>query len=223
MRTIIKRPEPHSLALYRHTAGATFDDYPDKPTLRTALVAEQRGLCCYCLQQIRPQIGSMKIEHWHSRAIGHYPAEQLDYWNLLGACMGNEGQPWERQHCDTRKGDRNFSRNPANAMPRIEDLVRFLGDGRIVSDIPAFDAELNNVLNLNAAHLRNRRKALLDAFKDSLVKRGRLPRATLLKWLQDWNGELSPGELREFCQVVIYWLQKRLARAIFTKASSPSP
>jgi uncharacterized protein (TIGR02646 family) len=213
MRTIIKRPEPQSLAQYRHTAGATFDDYPDKPALRTALVGEQRGLCCYCLQRIRPQIGAMKIEHWHSRAVGHYPAEQLDYWNLLGACMGNEGQPWEQQHCDTRKGDRDFSRNPANPLPRIEELVHFLGDGRIVSDNPAFDVELNAVLNLNEAHLRNRRKAVLSAFTSGLSKRGHLPQATLRKWLQDWNGELSPGELREFCQVVIYWLQKRLARA----------
>lgn len=117
MRTIIKGPEPHSLAEYRHTPGASFDDYPDKPALRISLVAEQRGLCCYCLQRIQPQIGAMKIEHWHSRAPGRYPAEQLDYSNLLGACMGNQGQPWDHQHCDTRKGDRDFSRNPANRMP----------------------------------------------------------------------------------------------------------
>jgi len=33
----------------------------------------------------------MKIEHWHCRT--NYGAEQLDYSNLLGACMGNEGSP----------------------------------------------------------------------------------------------------------------------------------
>lgn len=213
MRTIIKDPEPHSLTEYRHTAGATFDDYPDKSTLRVSLVTEQRGLCCYCLQRIRPQIGAMKVEHWHSRAPGRYPAEQLDYSNLLGACMGNEGQPWEYQHCDTRKGDRDVSRNPANRMPRIEELVRFAGDGQIVSDDPDFNTELNEVLNLNEPRLRNRRKAVLDAFKATLTKRRNLNRATLLKWLREWNGEPQAGELREFCQVVVYWLRKRLARA----------
>lgn len=212
MRTVIKGPEPHRLGAYRHTAGATFDDYPDKPALRMSLVIEQRGLCCYCLQRVRPEIGAMKIEHWHSRAPGRYPAEQLDYSNLLGACMGNEGQPRDHQHCNTRKGERDFSRNPAHLMPRIEELIRFLGDGRIVSDHADFDAELNDVLNLNEAKLRNRRKAVLDAFKGTLAKRGNLKRATLLKWLQDWNGDSQVDNLREFCQVVVYWLQKRLAR-----------
>jgi len=51
----------------------------------------------------------MKIEHWHSQ--DRYEAEQLDYGNLLGACMGNEGKAHWDQHCDTRKGDRDLSRN----------------------------------------------------------------------------------------------------------------
>ncbi len=214
MRTIVKGPEPHSLTEYRQQAGATYDDYPDKPDLRVALVTEQRGLCCYCLQSIRPEVGEMKIEHWHSRASDRYPAEQLDYSNLLGACRGNEGQSQARQHCDTRKGNRDLSRNPAHSMPRIEDLVRFLGDGRITSDDQALDTELNDVLNLNEAGLRNQRKAVLDAFKATLTKRGKnLKRASLLKWLQDWNGDLDAGSLKQFCQIVVYWLQKRLARA----------
>jgi uncharacterized protein (TIGR02646 family) len=211
MRTIVKGPEPHSLTGYRLTPGASYAEYGDRDSLRNSLVTEQRGLCCYCLRSIRPQYDAMKIEHWHSQA--RYPAEQLSYSNLLGACLGNDGQAWDHQHCDTRKGARDFSRNPANPMPRVEDLIRFQGDGRIVSDNLAFDAELNEVLNLNEAFLRNSRKAVLDAFKDRLRKRGRLPRAALLKWAQDWNGESDAAELREFCQVVVYWLRKRLARA----------
>ena len=211
MRTIAKGPEPHSLTKYRLTPGASYAGYPDKDGLRRLLVNEQRGLCCYCLRRIRPQYGTMKIEHWHSQAPTRYPAEQLIYSNLLGACLGNEGQPSDHQHCDTRKGDRDFSRNPASPMPRVEDLVRFKGDGRIVSDNLAFSAELNDVLNLNEAFLKNSRKAVLDAFTSELGKR-HLPRATLLKWARDWNGETDTGELREFCQVVVYWLQKRLAR-----------
>jgi uncharacterized protein (TIGR02646 family) len=211
MRTIAKGPEPHSLTEYRLTPGASYAGYPDKDGLRRSLVTEQRGLCCYCLRRIRPQYDTMKIEHWHSQAPGRYPAEQLNYSNLLGACLGNEGQPWDHQHCDTRKGARDFSRNPANPMPRVEDLIRFEGDGRIVSDNLAFSAELNDVLNLNEAFLRNSRKAVLDAFTAELGKR-RLPRAVLLKRAREWNGETDAGELREFCQVVVYWLQKRLAR-----------
>jgi hypothetical protein len=152
----------------------------------------------------------MKIEHWHSQA--GYAAEQLNYGNLLGACMGNEGKPGKDQHCDSKKGDRDLSRNPANPAHRVEDLIRFEGDGRIVSQDPAFDAELNEVLNLNLAFLKSNRKATLSALQKALAKGGKLPRAALQKWLAEWNGESGAGELRPFCQVVVYWLRKRLAR-----------
>lgn len=210
MRTIIKSPEPHSLTEYKHIHGASYDGYRDQDGLKASLVTEQRGLCCYCLRRIRPQFNGMKVEHWHSQA--HYPDEQLLYSNLLGACMGNEGQPRDHQHCDTRKGDSDFSRNPANPMPRVEDLIRFQGDGQIASDNAAFGIELNEVLNLNEPYLRNSRKEVLEAFKGALEKRGHLSRATIVKWSEDWNGALGGSELREFCQVVVYWLRKRLAR-----------
>lgn len=213
MRTIVKSEEPASLAQHRLTPHASYGNLSKENSdeLRTALVSEQRGLCCYCLRHIQPQGDVMKIEHWHSRS--RYSAEQLVYSNLLGACLGNKGQRLQLQHCDARKGRRDLSRNPADSMPRIEDMVRFAGDGRISSDNPSFDSELNEILNLNEAFLKNSRKAVLDAFRESLVKRGHLPRATLSRWVEDWNGELHAGELREFCQIVVYWLRKKLVRA----------
>lgn len=211
MRTITKRVEPASLARYRASGNTSYEDYRDKDALRNSLANEQRGLCCYCLSPIRPERAAMRIEHWHSQRA--YPAETLDYANLLGACLGGEGQPWTNQHCDVRKGDKGLSRNPANPMPRVEDLIHFLGDGRITSDDPIFDHELNDVLNLNVAFLKNNRKATLDAFKIMLNRRGSLHRTTLGKWMREWNGDAQTGDLRPFCQVVVYWLQKRLARA----------
>jgi uncharacterized protein (TIGR02646 family) len=210
MRKILKGIEPATLTEHRATPSADYDNYRDKDTLRTYLANEQRGLCCYCLSRIRAQHGAMKIEHWHSQA--GYAAEQLNYGNLLGACMGNEGKPGKDQHCDSKKGDRDLSRNPANPAHRVEDLIRFEGDGRIVSQDPAFDAELNEVLNLNLAFLKSNRKATLSALQKALAKGGKLPRAALQKWLAEWNGESGAGELRPFCQVVVYWLRKRLAR-----------
>jgi len=209
MRTILKGREPRSLTEYRLTPGADYDDYRDKETLRECLVREQRGLCCYCLKRIRAEHGSTKIEHWHCQA--RYGAGQLDYSNLLGACMGNEGSAGRDQHCDTRKGNRDLSRNPANPAHRAEDIVRFLGDGRISSSDSVFDAELNDVLNLNLAFLRNNRKAVLGAFQARL-DHGRLSRRELENMLQMWNGELDTGDLNEFCQVVVYYLRKRLSR-----------
>lgn len=209
MRRIRKGQEPASLTEHRSAPGTDYEGYRDKDTLRAYLVKEQRGLCCYCLSRIRPQRDSTKIEHWHCQA--HYSTEQLDYANLLGACMGNKGQPG-KDHCDTRKGDRDLSRNPANPTHAVEDAIHFPGDGRVFSHDPAFDAELNEVLNLNFKFLVNNRKATLRAFQETLPKRGPLSRTALEKWLRQWNGEGDDGELPAFCQVVVYWLRKRLAR-----------
>jgi len=92
-------------------------------------------------------------------------------------------------------------------------LIRFEGDGRIVSDDHTFETELNEVLNLNVAFLRHNRRATLDAFIHALPPAGSLRRKTLQKWLQKWNGESDAGEPEPFCLVVVYWLRKRLARA----------
>jgi uncharacterized protein (TIGR02646 family) len=207
---IRKGAEPPTLTRHRATSDTDWDGYGDKDALRTYLVNEQRGLCCYCLSRIRAQPGKMKIEHWHCQA--NYAAERLVYGNLLGACMGNEGQPGKDQHCDSRKGDRDLSRNPADPSHRVEDMIRFMGDGTIVSQDRDFNTEINEVLNLNLAFLKNNRKAALRAFQDARSRNGPWPRAALEKWLREFSGESGTGDLEPFCQVVVYWLRKRLAR-----------
>jgi uncharacterized protein (TIGR02646 family) len=211
MRAIVRGAEPASLTQHRLTPHADYENYPDKDTLRASLVKEQRGLCCYCLSRIQPKAGRMKIAHWHSQDL--HPEEQLAYLNLLGACLGNKGQSLKLQHCDTLQRNRDISRNPANPAHRIERFVHYEADGRIRSHEPTFDAQLNEVLGLNVPILKNNRKAVLEAFKTALLKRGELSRTTLERWLSEWNGDLDQNELPEFCQVVVYWLRKRLARA----------
>jgi hypothetical protein len=140
------------------------------------------------------------------------PKRTLDYSNLLDACRGNEGQPRADQHCDTYKGDADLGRNPADPLLTIEELIGFLPDGKISSSDPIFDRELNDVLNLNAPILVNNRAAALRAFKKLLRKRGNLPTAVLRKLLAEWSGKSLSGDLQPFCEVIVYWLRKRLAR-----------
>ena len=206
MRAIQKGLEPRSLSQHRASSHADFDNYEGKDALRKALAGEQRGLCCYCLSRIAPNPRGMKIEHWRSQS--KFPEEQLDYANLLGACSGNEGQPGSRQHSDARKGNRPLLRNPANRNHAVEEFIQYELDGRITSQDPDFDAELREVLNLNLAFLRNNRKATLDAFTKSLGGRQELE-----KHLRKWNGDSHAGNLAPFCQVVVYWLRRRLSRA----------
>jgi hypothetical protein len=150
----------------------------------------------------------MKVEHWHCRDC--YPNEQLDYRNLLAACNGNEGQPRSKQHCDTRKGNSLLSWNPADSNRDVEAMITYLGDGRIQSSDQGFNRELNDVLNLNEAFLINSRKAILDSFTRGLPN-GPLNRAAVQRMIVEWSG-VAGGECREFCGVVIHWLNKKLAR-----------
>lgn len=212
MRAIQKKTEPQSLAQHRASSTgeyvADYDGYKGMDDLRKSLVDEQGGICCYCMQRIQPTAERMKVEHWHCQS--RYEAEQLNYGNLLGACLGGDGQPGRLQHCDTKKGDNDLSRNPANPAHRIESFVRFLGDGTIVSPDSDFDAEMNQVLNLNRDRLRENRKSVLDTFIRSLANRtGKFTKTELQKMIADWNGNAG-GARREYCHVVVYYLTKKL-------------
>ncbi len=211
MRAIIKGAEPPSLTAHRRTPHCDYENYGDKDALRHALVTEQRGICCYCMGRIRNGPATMKMEHW--RCQSGYPAEQLDYRNLLGACLGGDGQPSRLQHCDTRKGNRDLQWNPADPAHRIETRIRYEADGSIRSDDAAFDAQLEEVLNLNLRLLKNNRKAVWVAVIEwwGLHVRGRNGERRRLERHRDLpvagNGELEP-----YCQVTVWWLEQRLAR-----------
>jgi len=157
---ITKGAEPNSLTQHRAQAHSDYDNYARKDELRAALVGEQRGLCCYCTGRIRAVSTAMKIEHWQCQAT--YPQQQLAYGNLLGACLGGEGKSPDEQHCDTRKANYDLKWNPANIAHVIESRVYFTSDGRIRSADPEFDRQLDEVLNLNIAILRNNRKSILE-------------------------------------------------------------
>jgi uncharacterized protein (TIGR02646 family) len=157
---INKDAEPNSLKRHRAQTHSDYDNYAQKHELRGALVKEQRGLCCYCTGRIRANSTEMKIEHWQCQAV--YSQHQLVYGNLLGACLGGEGQPAADQHCDTKKANHDLKWNPANAAHVIESRLRYLADGTIESTDDEFNTQINDVLGLNLSNLKNSRKAVLD-------------------------------------------------------------
>lgn len=110
MRQIIKKREPRSLTEHRASSHADYENYADKQGLREAIVRDQGGICCYCMQRIKPDERRMKIEHWAAQDTN--PERQLDYRNLLGACLGGQGHPLAQQHCDTRKGSQALTIHP---------------------------------------------------------------------------------------------------------------
>lgn len=208
MRAIAKGAEPPSLTAHRQSPPCDYDNYADKATLRLALASEQRGLCCYCMDRIRPN--EVKIEHW--RCQSRFPDEQLTYRNLLGACSGGEGLPPMLQHCDVRKRDRDLRWNPADPAHHVETRVYYELDGSIRSRDDDFDVEMREVLNLNLPLLRNHRRGVLDAvlaWWRQEKRQGRVPRARFERERRlrlRGNGELEP-----FSQVAVWWLDQRLA------------
>jgi len=210
MRQIKKGKEPNSLTEHRHKAHADYENYPEKDELRNYLCKEQRGICCYCMSAIFPENSKMKIEHFKCQE--RHPDLQLEYWNLLGSCLGNLGQPEELTHCDNFKGSKEFSYNPINQLSKIEDYIWYNNDGTIGSSIHDLDHKINRILNLNVLILKKNRKAALDGFKVILNKKhkGQFKRHVIERWLENWNGSSNQDNLRPYCQVIVYWLQKRL-------------
>jgi uncharacterized protein (TIGR02646 family) len=213
MRNIVKGLEPHSLREHRERAHSDYDNYVEKQELREALVREQRALCCYCLCRIVPVELEMKIEHWRSRR--RYSDEQLVYTNLLGVCKGGE-QPNpidERdvdRHCDTSKGIKDLSLNPA--VDDVESTISYLKDGRIRSSNNFFNEELSAVLNLNTLAMVNQRKAVINSFLRLLPKRQNMTRQEWEEVAREWNGEGHDNQLREYCSVVVFWVSKYILR-----------
>ncbi len=210
MRNIRKGHEPRSLTEHRRKTAADYRNYTDKDALRQHLVDEQRGICCYCMSRIRPTAEGMKIEHWQCQV--NYPGRQLDYRNLLGACRGGEGRPGRDQHCDTYKGNAELSINPADPACNVEGLIKFPGSGKIKSDDPAIDRELNEVLNLNHPQLVANRKATLDSFCQAIGRQNR-NNGWFNRKLTEWRGD-GGGELEPFSQVVVYYLCRKLGVAL---------
>lgn len=216
MRTITKGVEPASLTEHCRMSYSDYDNYKEKDELREALVKEQRGLCCYCMGQISSDWGTMKVEHWRSQK--RYPCKQLDYSNLLGACLGGDEERRSRkssrfQHCDTYKKDKDLRWNPADPSHDIETRILYTADGSIESDDDVFNTQLNEVLNLNLSSLMTQRKLVLDAILEwweHEKKQGPVPRERFEQKRDQWTG--GEGTLRPYCQVVVWWLDQPLKR-----------
>lgn len=213
MRDIHKGAEPPSLTQYRkEPRNTSYASYRSRQELREYLVKEQRGLCCYCQSRIYDDWGAMKIEHWQS--ISKHRGRQLDYSNMLGACLGGQGKPPAYQHCDTHKGNQELRRlHPADPNRPVEPHIWFSADGRISSDDPEVRRELCDILNLNTPQLVANRRGVLEGLSTGVSMRSRKGKRKLNpgRALRKWDGS-QPGPLQPYSQVAVHWLQRKLRR-----------
>lgn len=209
MKKIIKQSEPRSLIEHRSQANANYDNYPEKDDLRKSLLKEQGYICCYCMSRIK--LDEMKIEHWQPQT--KYTSRQLDYKNLLGACMGNQGARPQNQHCDTRKGDSEITINPIEGDKNCENLIKYRPDGKIYSDDLSVNNDLNETLNLNLGFLKKNRKDALDVVirkLDEKFSNKTWAKITVQKELDKLNTKDENGFYDVYCQFIVSYLKSKL-------------
>ena len=222
MRSIAKGHEPQGLTEYRAGGNREYVGLTKekKDELRKHLVREQRGICCYCMDRISDDAAAMKIEHWRPQSQCEFSPGcaclQVDYQNLLGACLGGQGLPERLQHCDTRKGNAQLTFNPADPARRIENLIVYSRDGTISSTDPTFAAELRDVLGLNIAKLKKNREGVLRGLlewwqRENARHAGKVPRALLERKHAKILG-LAAEDLAPFAPVALWWLERKLSR-----------
>jgi uncharacterized protein (TIGR02646 family) len=216
VRAITKGNEPKSLTTYRAQnnppSKTAFKDFPEKEALRGKLIAEQKGLCCYCMARIENDPLKMKIDHWQCQ--DRYQDGRLSYSNMLGACLGGS-EPENKKprrdksklHCDSRKENKDLKWNPANPLHVIESRISYTSDGYIKSSDPEFDLQLDDVLNLNISFLRSNRKAVLEVvaqwWKNTPDARQKLQQ-------QIDKRTNNAGLHQPFSPVAIWFLRKKL-------------
>lgn len=216
MKAITKGNEPRSLTQHRANQPASYNNLPKNET-RASLLTEQGHICCYCMRRI-PESGKTpgsKIEHFLCQES--HPQEELNYYNLLLACLGNEGSPKHLQTCDTKKGNASFSYSPCNPARNIEELIKYRANGEIYSSDDTLNTELETILNLNVRQLRENRRAVYETVQDRIRNKIKQHRTKQLqkgyleaekrKWLS-----LDNGKYKEFCMVAVYLIDKKLKK-----------
>lgn len=208
----IKKTTNDPLRGHRSAPNATYENIPTsvRSTLQDSLLKEQGYLCCYCMKRIVAT--SMSVEHWKPRS--KFPELALDYDNLLAVCDGNQGQSPKDQHCDTQKGNKTLSLNPADPNHASRLKIRYLpSTGKIESADCQLAQEIDSVLNLNHALLLASRKEVISRVRKWLSS---LPpnasKAAVQQGLNLWQ-TCNEHRLPEYAGVAIYFLQKRLGNA----------
>ena len=194
MRKINKHHPPAEFLRYVQDIAASYDEMDTEVghLLRSALLLEQGGICAYCERRLPLSIpghsplhnceeckayraANSKIEHHCERSICNgtegKPDRRLDYGNLFVVCPGGKGT--SVHHCDTKKADiagvaaQREKWLPMSFNPSIAQHVqqiKYNSNGNVSSRDKLHDHELQEVLNLNAPILREKRQTKYGKF-----------------------------------------------------------
>lgn len=207
MILIKKGIEPPELETYRRTPGASYDYMPSdiKEKIRKNLLAEQGGICAYCMKKIK--IEDCKIEHYHARE--QYKDEELIYSNMLGVCKGKEG--YNITTCDNHRKSQELTIDPR----KESDMESVFYDklGNIYSSNPACQRDMNEILNLNCAPLVYHRKSALKELFFELEKHiGK--NGSKKQWYETYYNNLlnQKDQKSPYVGILLWYLRKKVGK-----------
>ena len=213
MLNITRPHEPSSLTSYRQQPDAEYDGplfTPVKSDIREALVISQGYLCAYCMKRIYNDRSITKIEHWQCQ--DNYPQRQLDFTNMFAVCLGTTQN---QLHCDSSKGNKELTIDPASRIKLVESYIRYSNSGEIyVQDNELLNNEINIILCLNNSRIRSNRQAVLRAITRELSKyKGKVTKSELQSLLSKWSKVDADGKKTEYSGVAIFYLQNKISKA----------
>lgn len=152
----------------------------------------------------------MIIEHFKSQFGFEHLA--LNFDNMLASCTG--GENGNINHCDESKSHNLLTINPMDKAQM--NKIKFDAAGRIfLEDENLTKNELEDILNLNNQNLKKERKVILDALAKQIQTKFGTKTATkqfIESQLNKWSNR--NGKFKPMCQVAIYYLEKKLQKAL---------
>lgn len=165
MRHIKKeKGEPASFTGWkRRNRGANWDDFsgtPEYHELKTQLVSEQDGFCCYCELAVEADQSS-NVEHLKPK--GTFTRTRFTYANLLASCVKGDS-------CNAKKQGWYCSRMVTPLQPKCQSRFTYTQNGQI---IPARESDSHaqktiKKLGLNCRRLRGLRESIIKGLESAI-------------------------------------------------------
>ena len=221
MIEIRKGNEPKLLLQYRRQSFSSYADMPSelKEKIKESLLEEQGHLCAYCMSRIDLGTGKHRstIEHCVPQAVSTQK-ERLNYKNMIAVCWGNrDANSNTDKSCDAKRGSLPGDQQDMKKINVFDRKtlvdIQYAADGKIFSNDPDVDEDLNKRLNLNceARRLKECRLQALRALHREIDKK--YPNRTVPKeYLQELLTHYTEqSEKRQpYCGIIIAWLRRKV-------------
>ena len=183
----------------KHGKDARYDDLRGEKyhDIKVALIEEQYGICCYCMNKIEDY--NSHIEHFIPQSVDY--TKDLEYSNMMVSCNGYKDN---RLNCGHKKDDYYDAELISPLEPNCEENFKYSINGEITTDESNIRGKKTiEVLDLDSYLLNRARKSAIyisglfdedfDEKKESLI---------------EFFSKPEEGKLCPFCQAILYCIKQ---------------